>query len=206
MAYAITDFDGGALPVSATNPFGAILDGTTIINSKSINDMEVFFQKMLETSGALPNNTPDNTPNGLQFWTAFLTVYGIEFTAAFLATGTAASIATLNNEVADGAWTNITLATGWSAGGNVPQYRVDGKGRVYLRGEAVVTGSATGTIATLPSSAFPTPGTLILSCFTVISSAYTPSWLSISVSGVMVTPTYASGDAVYFDGISYLNS
>ena len=68
MAYKITDFDGGSLPVTTLNPYGAIDDDITVVNSKSNNDIQVTMQKIMARVSIAPNSLPDNSVNGFQLY------------------------------------------------------------------------------------------------------------------------------------------
>lgn len=78
MARKITDYNGTVLPVSVTNPFGNIKDNPsgTIIDSKSNSDLQVFFQKLLNSAGITANSLADNATNGFQLTEALSKVIG----------------------------------------------------------------------------------------------------------------------------------
>jgi len=103
-----------------------------------------------------------------------------------------------------GAWTNITMSAGWTAGGNPPQYRTDGMGRVYLRGQATISSGSGAITTTLPTIARPTQQ-MYLPCYTNVSGTLTVNVVVIS-AGNILSNLLTVGEIISLDGITYLNS
>jgi len=103
-----------------------------------------------------------------------------------------------------GAWTNITMSAGWTAGGNPPQYRTDGMGRVYLRGQATLSSGSGAITTTLPTIARPTQQ-MYLPCYTNVSGTLTVNVVVIS-AGNIFSNLLTVGEIISLDGITYLNS
>lgn len=64
-------------PIDGTNPYGKVRDETspgsndgTPVNEAMINDVLIFFQRLLSEAGISANELPENTVNGFQFYTA----------------------------------------------------------------------------------------------------------------------------------------
>ena len=119
-----------------------------------------------------------------------------------------AEIATLTSEVAMGAWTNLTLHSDWSAGSLTPQYRVDGIGRVYLRGNAVSAGGSTATLGTLPGGVRPLSNSPYFAIRALVSSAETVQLVNIDSTGVITfqASSFGLADVWNVDGITFLNT
>ena len=163
--------------------------------------------------------TYTNAPTGTYFLAA--EYIGSIFTS-FLANATLpATVATLNSNVATletevstlqsntllYSWTNISsFGTGWTAGSTTPQYRIDGLGRVYLRGFFDSSSGASGTIATLPAGIRPT--TYLIYPTYVYTSGPGLGYLTINSLGVIGVPSayIGTGYLVNLDGITFLNS
>ena len=122
----------------------------------------------------------------------------------------AVGIDALNSKVALGAWTALTLNSGWTAGAVVPQYRVDGMGRVYLKGsaDATTTPPTSSVMATLPVAARPA-SVMGVPNLTITGGVSTVKNVTIGTSGDIapnLPSTISSGDIWLLDGINYLNS
>lgn len=76
MALEIIDFGNYTAP-SGTYPYGNIKDDTgtndgTPVNVLTNGDIQQFFQRLLQTSGIVINNLPDNLDNGFQLFESFM--------------------------------------------------------------------------------------------------------------------------------------
>ena len=186
MALDISNFTGTVIAPGGANPYGDIKNNPsgTLVDHNMLHDVIIFTQRLMALNGVVPNGLPDNGTNGFQIYTAL--------------TNAIASYVDL------GSWTNITLATGWTATAQTPQYRVDSSGRVYLRGAATAGGTATATFTTLPVGARPTQS-MYIPCFANISGT-TASFVNVLTTGVISTITIGSGNIYALDGITFLNS
>lgn len=70
MAYNTSDLDGTVIAPSVTYPNGTVKNAPsgTRVNFKMVNDMWQFFQKAMSEFGITPNNLPDNSDNGYQYF------------------------------------------------------------------------------------------------------------------------------------------
>ncbi len=117
-----------------------------------------------------------------------------------------ADIVALETVTALGAWTNITLGTGWVSL-NTPQYRICGNGQVFLRGSAEATVGATTTFGTIGTSGGRPAVSVTVPVYASISGTPTPVIVDIDTStGHIISPFTTNGDAIGLDGITYLNS
>lgn len=95
-------------------------------------------------------------------------------------------VSTLNSEVAVSSWIDLTLVgSGWTAGTghNKPQYRVDGMGRVYVRGVFIAGAGAGITIFSLPLGAY-SPNFMNVCCWGFTTpTTFAAQFLSIDISG-----------------------
>ncbi len=121
-------------------------------------------------------------------------------------TGLSSSVSTLLTDNTLSAWTGVSLGLGWTVGAVSPASRVDGLGRVYLRGSAVAGVSSTSFIGTVAVGSAPA----VLQRFTTCTSTstYVPGQFQIVSAGgiTIVSATLSAGDVWYLDGITYLNS
>lgn len=118
------------------------------------------------------------------------------------------AITSLQTTTGTGSWTNITPATGWSAGSLGPQYRKDGYGKIYLRGSVVVSTGTPTVIGTLPSGSWPPVTDMYFPATAYVSGSDAVKKLHIDTSGVMTAllGPYNTGDVFILDGISFFNS
>jgi len=116
-------------------------------------------------------------------------------------------VTTLESEIAFGAWANITVGSDFVAGAQVPQYRKDGMGRVYLRGFA--TSGTTGTnilFGTLPTGARPSQDMEIPCFYNGGASPYASAVQITSATGEITAIAVNTTDKIGVDGCIFLNS
>ena len=188
MAYKITDFDGGSLPVTTLNPYGAIDDDITVVNSKSNNDIQVTMQKIMARVSIAPNSLPDNSVNGFQLYNAFVAL--IQLFADF------------------GSWLNISIfGTNWSAGAIQPRVSINPAGWVTCQGQIQIT-ATTGygsPIATLPTGYWPSQLlTFVVGAYdSTVTNDYTKFIATVDTSGNInlphQTPSITGTAANYID-------
>ncbi len=147
----------------------------------------------------------NTSPNAL--WDYINNVNSDLITLEATVTTLIADIITINSQLALGTWAAIPLTVGWTAGSPTPQYRKDGMGRVWLRGNAVYASGA-GVICTLPAGSRPTIFTnvpvraLMLGTETVqVVSIDDTNGRITAVSG-----TLNVADVWNVDGVAFLNS
>lgn len=105
-------------------------------------------------------------------------------------------------------WTNMTLNSGWTASpATYPQYRVDGMGRVYLRGQAnlTLTMSASASIFDLPTGAKPTYN-MKVPAYYANGGSVGIGYIDLTTSGLVKPNNFISGYTYSIDGITFLNS
>lgn len=177
---------------SVDNPFGDLIDDPlgvtgTPLNKRTLHDMFVFFQKMMNAAGITPNNQPDNTTHTFQLWTAFKKlVYGAWTNSGMTFT---------NNVGAANVWGDSPL------GGKVHYRLLDNQ--VFLTGIArntAVSSPATTEILTLPAGARPSMDTYIY----LFSSSPVPQFIKFKVdtTGKLTSLDSCDGD-VYLEGASF---
>lgn len=100
---------------------------------------------------------------------------------------------------ADTGWVTLTLGSGWTAGAQVPQYRVDQLGFVRLRGFATSVSGAANTIATIPTGGRPTQ---TVNLWVIYAGA--PVLFQVATSGA-ITVGFVPGSAAtaYFDSLTF---
>lgn len=74
MAYEILNLTGTVNPITGDNPYGTVKDAPlgTVVDAKMVGDMLVFFQRLMDLSGVVPSNLPDNVTNTFQLYEAFI--------------------------------------------------------------------------------------------------------------------------------------
>lgn len=162
MAIALED-KVNVTPPGGDFPYGDIKDNTgsnngTPVNRNTYGDFHQFFARLLDLAGIVANGLPENGANTFQYITALIGVIISQATTLVNseAITRAAADTTLQNNIntetsarttadnlkankAQGAWSNIALASGWSvAFGLTPQYLIDQFGFVHLRGAMAV--------------------------------------------------------------------
>jgi hypothetical protein len=74
MSRQISDFNGTVIAPSVTNPYGLLKDDPngTVADVTCINDAQVFFQRLMEQAGVVPNGLEDDSVNGFQLYEALM--------------------------------------------------------------------------------------------------------------------------------------
>lgn len=118
-------------PADDDYPFGRARNNPgnrtgTPVDEDLVGDILQFFEKLFFESGLIANEMPDNDYTGFQLYEALETLFA------------------KRNQ---GAWQDIPLINGWTAGARGAKYRVDQFGQCHLRG-SLVASTASGDVIT----------------------------------------------------------
>lgn len=186
---ALTTLKSNIRGTDSTSTIGTLSTAVAAINTRlALN---------LQTSSSAPSGAPVNSGvEGSMHWDSggnVLYIYD--------------NVAGWQKVWNDTGWQNITVSSGFAAGGAVPQYRIIGN-TVHLRGSFAATGiTATGTsysVGQLPSTAYPATALYYVGA-TSSTDTTKASRISISASGVLsiTTGSITGGVPSYYIHFSY---